>query len=58
MKSKRYKVKTRKASEFGNKHKVFVIAKRTWFGFYWDTESYFSDFDKAQKCVDELNLIK
>jgi len=30
----KYKVVKRKAAEFGKKAHVFVIAKKTWLGFY------------------------
>lgn len=51
----KYKVVTRKMSEFGNKARVFVISKKTWLGFYWDTNSYYLSKEKAQKRCDELN---
>lgn len=51
----KYKVVKRMAAEFGRKAHVFVIAKKTWLGFYWDTDDYYFKEETAQKRCDELN---
>ena len=56
MKSKlKFKVTKRSASEFGAKAHCFVIARKTWLGFYWDTDSYFFTYESAQTFCDTLN---
>ena len=51
----KYKVVLRTTSEFGNNGHIFVIAKKSWFGFYFDTDQYFFDMASAQKRCAELN---
>jgi hypothetical protein len=54
---KKYRVVKRFASEFGLKAHVFVIEKRTWLGFYWDTDEYYFNKESAEKRCDELNRV-
>jgi len=51
----KYRVIKRKCSEFGSKCLVFVIEKKTWIGFYWDTDEYYLSEPTAQQRCDELN---
>ena len=53
----KYKVIKRMAAEFGNKAHVFVIAKKTCLGFYWDTDEYYFDEYSAQNRCNKLNCI-
>ena len=54
---KKYRIVKRMASEFGRKAHVFVIEKRTWLGFYWDTDDYYFNEDNAQKQCNILNTL-
>lgn len=53
----KYKVVKRMVGEFGRKSHIFVIAKKTWLGVYWDTNSYYFKEESAQKQCDDLNCI-
>ncbi|MFW6246766.1 MAG: hypothetical protein ACOC22_01125 [bacterium] len=54
-KKPKYKVVERPCAEFGAKCRVYVIAKLTWLGFYWDTDDYFHTEDGAELCCKVLN---
>lgn len=54
----KYRVETRNAAEFSGNRYAYVIAKKTWLGFYWDTDEYFFDYKSAQERCNELNLIE
>jgi hypothetical protein len=51
----KYKVVLRAIPEFGNKSHIFVIAKKSWLGFYFDTNEYYFDMSSAEKKCEELN---
>lgn len=51
----KYRVIKRSASEFGNKAHCFVIQKKTWLGFYWDTNKYFLKEYEAENHCRKLN---
>lgn len=53
--SPQYKVVKRIAAQFGRQAYVFVIAKKTWLGFYWDTDEYYFTEESAQKRCNKLN---
>ena len=55
---KRYKVVKRRGCEYITKSTVFVVARKTWFGFYLDTNDYyFLEIYAIRRC-NALNLKK
>lgn len=52
----KYRVIKRSVGEFGKKAHCFVIQKKTWFGFYWDTDDYFFNEVQANNYCRRLNV--
>jgi len=52
---KKYKISERMVGQFGTKSSIFVISKKGWFGFYYDTHEYYFKKESAEKRCLELN---
>lgn len=53
----KYRIVKRIFPQYGNKCYVFVISKKTWLGFYIDTNEYYFWEDSAQRRCDYLNKL-
>ena len=54
-KKPKYIIVKRFCRQFGKHCIAYVIAKKTWFGFYWDTDDYFHKENTAQNYCNKLN---